>query len=66
MSSVILLALAFAFAAGVAGGQIPARSVVGPLWYYRALVEAYRAHGTSQLSDGLNHTASVTERLSNR
>ncbi|HYP01065.1 MAG TPA: HD domain-containing protein [Pyrinomonadaceae bacterium] len=37
----------------------------GTLWYYRALVEAYGAHGHTPLSEELERTVSELERLSN-
>jgi (p)ppGpp synthase/HD superfamily hydrolase len=37
----------------------------GTLWYYRALVEAYKAHGVTPLLEELARTVSEIERLSN-
>lgn len=37
----------------------------GTLWYYRALVEAYKAHGVTPLLEELERTVSEIERLSN-
>ncbi len=36
----------------------------GTLWYYRALVDAYRARGDSPIVDELDRTVSEIERLS--
>ena len=36
----------------------------GTLWYYRALTNAYRAHGSTPLIDELERTVSEIERLS--
>ena len=38
----------------------------GTLWYYRALVEAYRAHGSSPLLDELERTVAELERLASQ
>ena len=35
----------------------------GTLWYYRSLVEAFRAHGSSPLVDELTRTVAAIERL---